>query len=140
MNGTAKDAKNAKRTKGDIDEKLIKEIVDSAYTVHKILGCGFLEKVYENALIHELETRDLKVEGQVPITIYYKDIEAGNYFVDVLVNEMVILELKTCERLTDVHLAQILNYLKATRKRVGLLINFANQKIEIRRVINSKIF
>ncbi len=91
-------------------------------------------------MIHELELRNLKVESQVPITIYYKEIEAGNYFADILVEDHIILELKSCSKLTELHLAQILNYLKATRKRIGLLINLGNKKIEIRRVINSNLY
>ncbi len=118
-----------------INENVAKEIIDSAFTVHKYLGFGFLEKVYENALVHELEIRGIGVKQQVHITIYYKDVEAGNYIADLVVEENILLELKCCKEISSVHKAQTLNYLKATRKKLGFIINFANPRIEIKRLV-----
>ncbi len=83
-----------------INENVAKEIIDSAFTVHKYLGFGFLEKVYENALVHELEIRGIGVKQQVHITIYYKDVEAGNYIADLVVEENILLELKCCKEIS----------------------------------------
>ena len=116
-------------------EDTSKAIVKSAYDVHRILGPGFLEKVYENALIHELKTRDIKYEAQKAIDIYYKDINVGKYIADILVDDKIIIEVKANSGLCDEHFAQLLNYLKATKNRLGILINFGQPKIQIRRVI-----
>lgn len=115
-----KDTKNTKGVINIINENVAKEIIDSAFTVHKYLGFGFLEKVYENALVHELEIRGIGVKQQVHITIYYKDVEAGNYIADLVVEENILLELKCCKEISSVHKAQTLNYLKATRKKVRI--------------------
>jgi GxxExxY protein len=83
----------------------------------------------------ELKSRGLKAENQVPITVYYKDNVVGEYIADILVEEMVILELKTVERLEKIHEAQLLNYLRATGLQVGLLVNFRHPKAEIKRMV-----
>jgi GxxExxY protein len=105
------------------------------FEVNRILGPGFLEKVYENALLIELRARGLKAEVQVPITVSYKENTVGEYFADILVEDKVIVELKTVEHLDKVHEAQLLNYLKATDIKVGLLVNFKNTKAEIKRMV-----
>jgi len=105
------------------------------YEVNKVLGAGFLEKVYENALLVELRKRDLKAEPQLPITVKCKDEVVGDYFADIVVERQVILEIKAMESLSKIHEAQILNYLKATGYKIGLLINFTHPKAEIKRFI-----
>ncbi|HYJ92682.1 MAG TPA: GxxExxY protein [Pyrinomonadaceae bacterium] len=88
------------------------QIIKSFYEVYNALGYGFLEKVYENALGYELRQAGLVVEQQRPITVYYKGIAVGEYFADIFVNNLVLLELKTAERIIDAHEAQLLNYLR----------------------------
>ncbi len=105
------------------------------FEVNKILGAGFLEKIYENALLIELRTRGLKAESQVPLKVLYKDNLVGEYFADILVENHVIIELKTVERIEKIHEAQVLNYLKATGLKIGLLVNFKHQKAEIKRIV-----
>ncbi len=107
----------------------------AVYEVNKVLGAGFLEKVYEKALLVELRQRGLKTESQTPITVRYKDEVVGEYFADIVVDGQVILELKAVEQLQKIHEAQLLNYLKATGYKIGLLINFTHPKAEIKRFI-----
>ncbi len=99
-------------------------IIQSFYTVYNALGYGFLEKVYENALVHELTKLGLKVRQQMPIQVYYDGISVGEYFADLAVEDCVIVELKAAESLRPEHAAQLINYLKATEIEVGLLFNF----------------
>ncbi len=99
-------------------------IIKAFYTVYNTLGYGFLEKVYENALAHELTKLGLKVGQQVPIEVYYDGQLMGKYFADLVVEGRVIVEIKAAERLRPEHDAQLLNYLKATKIEVGLLLNF----------------
>ena len=115
--------------------KLTYAINGAVFEVNRVLGCGFLEKVYENALLIELRSLGLKAESQVPIKVYYKDEVVGEYTADILVEEKVILELKTVEKLEKIHEAQLLNYLKATGIHVGLLVNFKHTKAEIKRMV-----
>ena len=107
----------------------------AVFEVNRVLGPGFLEKVYENALLVELIGRGLKAKSQVPIRISYKERIVGEYVADMLVEEKVIVELKTVEELNRIHEAQLLNYLKATGIRVGLLVNFRHPKAEIKRMV-----
>jgi len=111
------------------------KINGAVFEVHRTLGEGFLEKVYENALVFELRNQGLKAESQVPITVLYKNAIVGEYVADILVEDTIILELKTVDELTGVHQAQLLNYLKATKKPLGLLINFKGKKAMIRRLV-----
>jgi len=111
-------------------------VIGCAFTVANALGVGFLEKVYENALAHELQKHGLRVDQQHGIDVYYDGIVVGKYEADLLVEGCVIVELKAVRALDDVHAAQCLNYLKATRLSVCLLINFANPKLEIRRIVH----
>lgn len=120
------------------DERIAKLIVDSAFTVHKTLGAGLLESVYETCLCHELEKRGLYYKRQVSVPLVYDGIKFSEGFrIDVLVEEHIICELKSVERIENVHLAQTLTYLKLTGNRIGFLINFNVQLIRngIRRVI-----
>jgi GxxExxY protein len=107
----------------------------AVFEVNRVLGPGFLEKVYENALLVELKKRGLKAESQVPIKVLYKDTTVGEYIADLLVEEEVFIELKTVEAIDKVHEAQLLNYLKATGKPVGLLVNFKHSKAMIKRMV-----
>ena len=117
-------------------KSITEQIIGSAYIVAKQLGYGFLEKVYENALAHELKKSGLKVEGQVPIKVYYDEIVVGDYIADLLIEEEIIVELKSAKNLENIHLAQCLNYLKATGKKLGLLINYGADKVHVKRVVN----
>lgn len=101
------------------------------------LGCGFLEKVYENALRIELEKDGLKVRQQNPINVIYDGQTVGEYFADLMVEEEIIVEMKAVKRLEDVHLAQCLNYLKATGLKICLLINFGGTRVKIKRIVNN---
>jgi GxxExxY protein len=118
----------------DINE-LTYLIRGAVYEVNRELGAGFLEKVYENALLVELLKRGLKAENQVPIKVKYKGVEVGEYYADILVENQVILEIKAVDSLQKIHEAQLLNYLKATGYKVGLLVNFAHPKAEIKRFV-----
>jgi GxxExxY protein len=107
----------------------------AVFEVNRVLGAGFLEKVYEKALLIELRMRGLKADSQVPIKVYYKDNVVGEYIADILVEGKVIVELKAVQNLEKIHEAQLLNYLKATGIQVGLLINFKHPKAEIKRMV-----
>lgn len=104
------------------------------YDVYNELGYGFLEKVYQNAMYFELKSLGYKVEAQKQIKVYFKEQLVGEYFSDLLVEEKVIVELKATELLMNVHVAQIMNYLKATPIEVGLLLNFGEEP-EFKRLI-----
>ena len=105
------------------------------FEINRELGAVFLEKIYENALLMELRHMGLKAEKQVPIKVTYKGQEVGEYFADIVVENQVILELKAVESLQKVHEAQLLNYLKATGMKIGLLVNFTYPKAVIKRFI-----
>ena len=105
------------------------------FEVNRVLGYGFLEKVYENALLIELIKRGLKAKAQVPINVEYKGEIVGEYFADIVVEDKVVLELKAIESLQKIHEAQLLNYLRATKYKVGLLVNFTHPKAEIKRFV-----
>lgn len=105
------------------------------YEVNRELGQGFLEKVYENALLLELRVRGLKAESQAPIIVKYKGQPVGEYYADIVVEDRVIIELKAVDALDKIHEAQLLNYLKATGFKIGLLVNFKGPKAQIKRFI-----
>ncbi len=107
----------------------------AVFEVNQVLGSGFLEKVYENAMMIELKERGLRAERQVPIKVGYKGHEVGDYIADIVVEGQVILELKAVGSIEKVHEAQLLNYLKATGFKIGLLVNFTYPKAEIKRFI-----
>ncbi len=119
------------------NNELTERIIACAFRVSNTLGCGFLEKVYENALAHELRRANLSVSQQHPIQVHYEDTIVGDYFADLLVDNRVILELKTVETISDTHIAQCLNYLKATGISICLLINFYHPKVQIKRIVNN---
>lgn len=113
---------------------LTERIIGCAYTVSNSLGCGFLEKVYENALAHELRKAGFRVVQQQKVNVVYDGIEVGFYEADIVVDECVIIEVKATRALDDAHKAQCINYLKATGIRLGLLINFGTPRVEVKRV------
>ena|SRR5690554_1723260 len=121
------------------EEVIAKEVVDSALKVHRMLGPGLLESSYEACLAYELKKRGFRVESQKPLPLTYEEIklEAG-YRVDLLIENKFIIEIKSVEALNDVHLAQLLTYLKLNNSKLGLLINFNVSLLKngIRRVIN----
>ena len=112
------------------------KIINSFYKVYNVLGHGFLEKVYENALVIELESAGFAVLQQQNIKVYYENQVVGDYYADIIVNDLIILEIKAAEGLRDENKAQLINYLKATNKQVGLLFNFG-KKPEFKRAIFS---
>src|SRR5438128_19325 len=109
------------------------KIIGCAFKVSNALGCGFLEKVYENALALELRKQGLRAEQQHPIIVYYDGTVVGEYCADILVSDTVILELKTAAEHHDVFTAQCLNYLRATGKPVCLLLNFGKPRVDVKR-------
>lgn len=114
------------------------EILDSAYKVHTALGPGLLESAYQACLVYELRKKGLKVEIEKPLPLIYEEVklECG-YRIDLLVENQVVVELKTVEAFTDVHTAQVLTYLKLSENKVGLLINFYTKSLKdgIKRII-----
>lgn len=116
-------------------ESLIHNVVGAVYEVSNTLGAGFLEKVYERALVRELRTRGMKAETQVPCPIAYKGECVGDYFIDILVEDYLPIELKCVDHLANEHLAQCLNYLRASGKNIALLVNFQKPKAEWKRVV-----
>lgn len=115
--------------------KLSEKVIGCAYKVSNGLGNGFLEKVYENALQHELLKSGLRVAQQYPIDVFYDGRRVGEYYADLLVEGKIILELKVTRKIDENHLAQCLNYLRATGLHLCLLINFYYPKVQIRRVV-----
>jgi GxxExxY protein len=117
------------------EQELTHKILEGAFAVHNTLGCGFLEKVYANALLFELRNLGLQCEHEVPFKVMYKDVVIGDYCADLVVERRVLVELKACTGLDSVHEAQILNYLKASGIQVGLLLNFGKPKLQYRRFV-----
>jgi len=116
-------------------DEITEKIIGCAYTVSNELGAGFLEKVYENALCIELEKHGLHFEQQKEIQVKYGGQIVGEYFADLIVEESVIVELKAIKAFDTIHQAQLLNYLKATGIRTGLLLNFGTSRLGIKRMV-----
>jgi len=116
--------------------KITEKIIGCSFKVSNTLGVGFVEKVYENALAHELRVSGLQVEQQESIKVRYEGLVVGEFAADILVERQVIIELKAVRALENVHNAQCLNYLKATGLRICMLINFGKSRIDIKRFIN----
>ena len=114
-------------------DRITLRVIGCAFEVSNELGPGFLEKLYENALAHELRLAGLAAEQQHGMTVRYKGVIIGEYTADLLVERSVLVELKVVGALDDVHRAQCLNYLKATGLRVCLLLNFARPRVEVQR-------
>jgi GxxExxY protein len=114
---------------------LTKQIIGAAFEVHRVLGYGFLEKVYEAALARELRDRGHRVVSQAEMEVSYKGESVGLYYADLLVDDAVICEVKALDKLAPAHEAQLLNYLKATGTKVGLLLNFGPQGVQVKRMV-----
>ncbi len=120
-----------------LHEEISAKILSAFYDVYNELGFGFLERVYENAMMHELELLGLKCSTQVPIKVFYKEKEVGKYFADILVEDLIILELKSGP-LRDEHEFQLLNYLKATEIELGFLLSFGKDAEFDRKIFHNK--
>lgn len=119
-------------------EELTNKIIGDFYKLYNTLGYGLLEKVYENAMKIELTRLGLKVEQQKSIKVFYGEYNVGDYFADLIVDDLVILELKAADAICEEHEAQLLNYLKATDKEVGLLFNFGKEAKFVRKVFSNE--
>lgn len=117
-------------------DRVTQAVIGAAYEVANALGAGFLEKVYENALFHEIRKRGLLVEQQKIVQVLYDGIVVGDYVSDLVVERLVIVELKAVKNLDNIHQAQCMNYLKATGLSVALLINFGAPRVEVKRIVN----
>ena len=116
-------------------DKLTEAIIGCAFKVGNTLGCGFLEKVYENALAIEITTSGMKCEQQKQIPVAYRGFPVGEYYADILVEGQVILEIKAAKSIDESHQAQLINYLKATGIHRGLILNFGTTKIGYKRMV-----
>jgi len=116
-------------------KELSYKIVGLAMQVHTELGYGFLEKVYENALMISLRENEIKAEQQIPIKVYFHGQIVGEYITDILVEDIIILELKSQPNISDIHKSQTINYLKATGLKLSLLLNFGKRRLESERLV-----
>jgi GxxExxY protein len=121
-----------------IHSEITQKIIGCAIKVHNTLGAGFQEVIYQRSLAIEMKKQQLLFERELEIKIYYDNIEVGTRRVDFLVDNKVIIELKALSALDDIHLAQTLNYLEASKLEVGLLINFGTTKLQFKRLIKSQ--
>ena len=122
-------------TKDIVYKDLSYKIIELAFKVHNELGCGFLEKVYENALMILLDKEGIPAKQQAPADVYFQNKVVGQYLADILVDNKLILELKTVDVIANIHKAQILNYLRATGIKLGLILNFAKPRLEYKRLV-----
>jgi GxxExxY protein len=120
-------------------EDITKKILEACFEVSNELGIGYLESVYERSLLIALRQKGLKAENQIPLQVKFRGEPVGEFFVDILVEDKILIELKVVNALTKEFYAQTINYLKATGIEVGLLINFGNTKLEYRRFNNKFI-
>ena len=116
-------------------QELTEKIIGAAIEVHRRLGPGFIESIYENALVIELRKRSLKIDQQRPISVEYDGIEVGKHILDLLVEDTIVVELKAIKNLEDIHFAIVRSYLKAADRRHGLLLNFQKPTLDVKRVI-----
>lgn len=121
--------------KNIIYKDLSYKITGLAIEVHNELGCGFLEKVYENAMMMLFEREKISARQQAPADVYFHEKVIGQYFADILVENKIILELKTIDAISNVHAAQVLNYLRATGIKLGLILNFGKPKFTFKRLV-----
>ena len=116
-------------------KEITESIIGCAYSVYNNMGFGFLESVYEKSLLIELRNAGLQIESQKPITVRYKNEVVGEFVADIVVGNKVIVELKSVRRITTAHEIQLVNYLVATGEPVGLLLNFGERKVEVKRKV-----
>ena len=119
-------------------EELTDSIINACINVHKELGPGFLESIYHNALKVECAKQNLSFKSEKEIHIFYKDVEVGVHRLDLFVEDEIVVELKTVEEIIGKYYAQVRSYLKAVDKEIGLLVNFADCKLDVRRVEKEK--
>ena len=117
-------------------EELSEQVIGACFEVSNELGIGFLESVYEKALLIALRDRGLKAESQVAVRVSFRNQTVGEFFADIVIEDQIIIELKAVRGIAVEHVAQVLNYLRATGKEVGLLVNFGTKKLEYRRFNN----
>src|ERR1022692_903995 len=115
---------------------LTESVLGAIFEVANTLGAGFLEKVYERALLLELSLRGIRATAQAPLVVSYKGRHVGEYFADIVVEDLLVIELKCVDRLANEHTAQCLNYLRASRRTVCLLVNFQQAKVDWKRIVN----
>ena len=118
-------------------EALVEKVVGAAYEVSNVLGAGFLEKIYERALVEELNLRSVRVRAQAPYPVAYKGKHIGTYSADLVVDDRLLVEVKCVEGFSNEHLAQCINYLKVSGLHLALLINFRRPKVEWRRIVHN---
>ncbi len=134
---------NARIRRGVVDpneavldvNKIVKTASDAVIEVNKELGSGFPDKVYENALMLELRKQGLRGRNHVPVKVKYKGVDVGEYFADVIVEDQVVIDIMTVEKIQKQHEVDVIGILKATNYKIGLIVNFVNQKAEIRRIV-----
>jgi len=119
----------------DLNSALSEKVIGAVFEVANTLGAGFLEKVYERALVQELRLRGIRVQAQASLEVCYKDENVGTYLADLIVEDELVVELKCVERLGAEHMSQCMNYLKASGKDVCLLVNFQNPRVEWKRIL-----
>ena len=122
-----------------IHSDITAEILGVAFEVHKIIGTGFVELVYQKAMIVECGLRNIETSSEIELPVFYKNVKVGSRRADLMVKNKVIVELKAVTELNDTHLAQAINYLEAFNLEVGLLINFGSKSLQYKRVIHPKL-
>ena len=122
-----------------IHSEITSEILNIAFEVHRIIGPGFAESVYQRAMVVECNLRDVETDPEIELPIFYKNIKVGSRRADLLIKKKVIVELKAVIELNDIHLAQAINYLEAFNLEVGLLINFGNKSLQYKRIIDPRL-
>ena len=115
---------------------LTEQVLGAVFEVSNTLGAGFLEKVYQRALLHELRLRGVRAVAEASFPVTFKGHGVGEYFADILVEDVLVIELKCAERLSNEHVAQCLNYLRASRRTLCLLVNFQKPKVEWKRIVH----
>jgi len=121
-----------------LHKEITEKIIKCYYKIYNTLGYGFLEKVYENAFAQELQQNGLDVKCQFPIKVYYESKIVGEYYADIIVNNLILIELKASAYLLEEHECQLINYLKATEIELGLLLNFGKEAEYKRKVFMNK--
>ncbi len=121
-----------------LEGPLSNKLISAFYEVYNTLGYGFLEKVYENAMILELQKRGIQGRRQVPLKVHYLDQQVGDYYADIIVEDSIIVELKAAEGLREEHEAQLINYLRAISIEVGFLFNFGKKPVFKRKIFENK--
>lgn len=121
-----------------LHKEVAEKVIKAFYKIYNTLGYGFLEKVYENAMAIELQKMGFEIKCQYPITVYYENEIVGEYYADIIINDIIVLELKAANALLEEHECQLINYLKATEIELGLLLNFGKEAEYKRKVFMNK--